>query len=266
MRITLCQQDCVWRQPDANYQGMEAQLRLHAGSDLLVVPEMASTGFLTAPRPGELEEAAAVEARLVELTRRTGVALCGSFAVRDGRTAEGDDADGCRHFNRAYFVTPEGDVYAYDKRHTFTPGGEHLAYAAGRRQAVVAYRGVRFLLAVCYDLRFPAWLRRTPEVDYDVLLCVANWPAQRRLAWEVLLRARAVENQVYAVGVNRVGADPMCPYTGGSKAVHPYGHVLAECADGLAECCTFEPDMAELRRYRDKFPAFADGDRFAFGG
>ena len=263
MRIALFQQDCVWRSPDANYQLMEAQLRLHAGCDLFVVPEMASTGFVTTPRPEQLESAPAVEARLLDLAVRYGSAICGSFAVAAGGDAPDEEA--CRLFNRAYFVTPEGEVHRYDKRHPFSPGGEDRAYAAGSRQAVVSYRGVRFLMCVCYDLRFPVWLRRTDVADYDVLLCVANWPAQRRLAWEVLLRARAIENQVYAVGVNRVGADPMCPYTGGTKAVHPYGHVLAECRDGEAACCTFEPDMAELAHYREKFPALADGDRFTLG-
>lgn len=276
MNIALYQQDIVWLDPDANYTKMEDVLRRNPSIDLLVMPEMCTTGFVTQPESCNIESALDVEQRLLRLARQYNTALAGSFAVQVNgsrpaadiaqaadiaRTADAAQTAGSNR-NRLYFVTPEGGVYHYDKHHLFTPGQEDKGYQAGGQQTIVEWRGIRFLLAVCYDLRFPVWLRYTDSTPYDILLLVANWPSARQLAWNVLLRARAIENQAYCIGVNRVGHDQMCEYAGGSMAIHPYGHPVTSCEEGQEGLCIFSPDMESLASYRHKFPSLADADRF----
>lgn len=252
MKISLYQQDIKWLDLEANYLKVESVLSSHPDVDLLVMPEMCTTGFITAPEPGSLESPAVVENRLKAISAKYATALCGSFAVEEN----GENR------NRAYFITPEGACYYADKHHLFAPGGEAKGYKAGEQKCIVEWRGIRFLLLVCYDLRFPVWTRYTAEEPYDMIVFVANWPMQRQLAWDILLSARAIENQSFVVGVNRVGEDLMCQYSGGTRAIHPYGHILAECPNGVESVCTFEPDMDKLKDYRKKFPSLVDSDRF----
>lgn len=253
MKITLFQQDIAWLDIDANLRKIEQVLASQPDSDVLILPEMCTTGFVTLPQPGQLPSAAATEQQLQQLAARYGTAICGSFAVVDD---EGNNR------NRAYFVEPDGKVSFADKRHLFTPGGEGLVYRAGDARTIVEYKGVRFLLLVCYDLRFPVWARYTDENRYDILVYMANWPTQRQLAWQTLLPARAIENQAFVIGVNRVGADNMCPYQGGTCAIHPYGHIIAACSDNQEESVSFEPDLQKLAEFRQKFPVGTDSDRF----
>lgn len=254
MQIALFQQNIDWLAPADNFSKIESVLSSHPEIDLLVLPEMCSTGFVTAPQAGDLEQTEVVERRLSQLSARYQTALCGSFAVTvDGA---GDNR------NRLLFVTPEGDVYRYDKHHLFTIGGESRGYVAGQEHSIIAWRGVRFLPIVCYDLRFPVWSRNSATESYDILLCVANWPKSRRLAWDTLLSARAIENQCYVVGVNRVGDDPVCYYDGGTRAVHPYGHLVAQCPAEEESLCMFAPDMQKLEDFRRKFPSLKDADSF----
>jgi predicted amidohydrolase len=250
MKILLYQQDIVWADPEANYRKVEALLETHPEGELLVLPEMFTTGFVTDPEHTPLETAEAAEARLRDIAARHRCALAGSVAVED---AEG-------YHNRFYFVRPDGHIYRSDKRHLFSYGGETRYYRPGGERVVAEYGGLRFLMIVCYDLRFPVWSRCVD--DYDVLLCVANWPAVRQHTWNVLLQARAAENQAYVIGVNRVGEDHICPYNGGTMAVHPYGEALVECPRKVESVVTFEPDAEMLRAYRAKFPALHDRDRF----
>lgn len=250
MLITLFQQDIQWLDPSANYQKIEQTLRQSAETDLLVLPEMCNTGFVTRPMTGQIETAEEVEKTLQNLARNYNTAICGSFAVS---TPEGNR-------NRCYFVTPEGTVHHYDKHHLFTPGKEDLGYAAGEERVIVEWKGIRFMLIVCYDLRFPGWNRNRLDSTYDILICVANWPKARQLAWDTLLRARAIENQAYCIGVNRVGTDTMCDYQGGTCAIHPYGHAVASCKDNQEDICSFSPDMEKLNDYRRKFPSLRDQD------
>lgn len=263
MLITLFQQDIAWLSPEANYAKIESVLQQNPDTDLLILPEMCSTGFVTTPRLHQLEAATVVENRLLELSARYNTALCGSFAVTldDSATV----ASPSLNRNRCYFVTPEGEVHYSDKHHLFCIGGEHNGYQAGQERVVVSWRGVRFFLLVCYDLRFPVWSRFTDADPYDVLICVANWPQQRRLAWDTLLPARAIENQAYVIGVNRVGQDHVCAYNGGTRAIHPYGHIVAQCPDNEESCCSFEPDFVKLKEFRGKFPSHIDSDLFTIG-
>lgn len=270
MKITLYQQDIAWLDPAANYAKIESVLASNPDTDLLVLPEMCATGFVTRPALGQIEAVAEVEHRLLSLASRYGTAICGSFAVTLPESADLPVLEPvkfevpchARNRNRCYFVTPEGEVHYSDKHHLFNIGGENQGYVAGNERRVVEWRGIRFLLLVCYDLRFPVWSRNTESDTYDVMICVANWPQQRRLAWETLLAARAIENQAYVIGVNRVGQDRLCPYDGGTRAVHPYGHIVAQCQDNVEETCSFVPDIEKLEDFRKKFPSHLDCDLF----
>ena len=161
--------------------------------------------------------------------------------------------------NRFFFVTPHR-VEIYDKRHLFGYGGEDKVYVPGCERVVVSFRGWRLLLQVCYDLRFPVFARN--RGDYDAMLYVANWPASRIEVWDVLLRARALENQCYVLAANRVGSDPVASYSGHSRAVDAYGRIMAGCEDGREGFLSAVFDMEKLIAFRRKFPVLSDGDDF----
>ena len=177
-------------------------------------------------------------------------AIAGSLAIEEGG----------RYYNRFYFVKPDGEVVTYNKRHLFTFGGEDKTFTKGEERVIVSYQGIRFLLQICYDLRFPVWSRNTG--DYDVILYVANWPTPRVEAWKALLRARAIENQCYVAGVNRVGNDPSCEYCGGSAIIDPYGRTMAACEDNQECSVSAEIDMQQLEEFRLRFPVLNDEDQF----
>ena len=206
IRISIVQTDIVWENKQENLRLLHEKLQsLRGTTEIVVLPEMFSTGF--SMQSDMLAEANSGEtiATLKQWASLFQVAICGSYIT----------VDNGRYYNRAFFLTPEGKEFYYDKRHLFAPGGEARQYTPGDSRAVVEYGGVRFLLLVCYDLRFPVWSRC--RGDYDAILCCASWPAPRREVWRTLLRARAIENQCYVAGVNRVGDDPAARYAGDSR-------------------------------------------------
>ena len=248
MKITILQRDIVWADPTRNVQRADEAIDGNPGSDLYVLPEMFSTGFCTQPEgiaePAENRTVSWMKAK----ASQTGAAIAGSIAVYE---------DG-RYYNRFHFVTPDGNVTTYDKKHLFTFGGEHNRFTAGSERVIVAYKGFRILLEICYDLRFPVWSRN--RGDYDMIIYVASWPTPRVEAWKALLTARAIENQCYVAGVNRVGDDPGNNYCGGSRVIDPYGKIMAECEDGREMEVTVEVDMEVLEAFRAKFPVLDDAD------
>lgn len=250
MKISLLQRDIVWGDAAENVRRAEEAVRALPKSDLYVLPEMFSTGFVSEPSGVAEGEDGATLAWMKRLASEMDAAVAGSVAV--------SAAEGFR--NRFYFVEPDGQVHFYDKRHLFTYGGEHKRYAAGQRRVVVSFRGVRFLLSVCYDLRFPAWLRN--REDYDCMLVVASWPTVRLAAWNTLLHARAIENQCYVCGVNRVGTDPACEYSGGTLCIDAYGRDVEACPSGVESAVTVELNMEKLQSFRQKFPVLKDQDPF----
>lgn len=263
MRIALFQKDLVWGDPAANCQSVAGMLGLTRGQvDLVVLPEMFSTGFATEPE-GIAEEAPASSLEFMKsIAVDLDAAVAGSIALHEGG----------RYFNRFFFVKPDGVVEFYDKRHLFTYGGEDKRFTAGSKRTVVQWRGVRFLLQVCYDLRFPVWSRNSlaPSCsaagalvpDFDAILYVASWPSVRRAAWDTLLRARAIENQCFVCGVNRVGSDPSNEYNGGTAFVDPLGAVQVAAPDSEEAVVVCDLDMAGLEAFRAKFPVLADADKF----
>ena len=252
-RVTLVQQPLAWHDPAANRAHFSAALAPLAGTtDLVVLPEMFTTGFTM--QPEQFAEAADGPTRqwLLEQARILDAAVGGSVAVNDNG----------RYFNRFMLAMPDGLTYWYDKRHLFRMGGEHRHYSAGSHALIIEWRGLRLCPQVCYDLRFPVWSRRRPELDYDLIIYAANWPAPRRAAWSALLRARAIENQAFCVGVNRVGEDGAGnAYVGDSVALDFMGQPLVELLD-KPQVITVPLDIEAVRAWRDKFPAHLDSDAF----
>ncbi len=252
LRLTLVQDELIWQDAAANRRHFEQLLAPLAGStDLVVLPEMFTTGFTMAPeRVAEAEQGASL-AWMREQARRLDAAVCGSIAVRSARG----------FCNRLYWVDPQGGVSYYDKRHLFRMGGEHEHYQSGSERPSLEYRGWRIRPIVCYDLRFPVWCRN--DDNYDLLLCVANWPAARRQPWRLLLQARAVENLCYVAGVNRVGRDGMgLDYSGDSLLVDFKGQLLVDGADAAPMLATAELERSALQAFRQRFPAWQDADSF----
>lgn len=250
MRITLLQTDIEWANPQRNAEEAERLMACHPGADLYVLPEMFATGFCMCPE-GVAETAGGRSLQWMrDCARAHDCAVAGSLSVEE---------DG-RYCNRFYFVFPDGTFRHYDKRHLFAYGGEDRHYEPGRERVVADFRGVRILLQVCYDLRFPVWARN--RGDYDMALYVANWPVGRIEVWNTLLHARAIENQCYVAGVNRVGSDPYCRYNGGTVLIDAYGRDVAACRPDRPDAVTADISLEALAHFRSKFPVLRDGDEF----
>lgn len=246
-------------------------LNQQPGADLYVLAETFATGFMT---EGSAEQAGVQSPQILswmkQQARRLDAAIAGSVATKapGGSVATktplpsggGGDGSGDVLYNRLFFVRPDGSYDYYDKRHLFGYAGETDEYVAGSYRLVVEWRGVRFLLQVCYDLRFPVFSRN--RGDYDAAIYVANWPEKRRDVWQTLLKARALENQCYVVGANIVGSDQVCDYMGDSVIIDAYGHTVASCTPGRVEVATAELDMEKLWHFRQKFPVLNDADAF----
>ena len=251
LRVALVETAIVWHEPGQNRERLAGILDSLPAVDLVILPEMFTTGFSMAssrmaePHPGP------TLTWLQSQARQRNAAITGSAMVSDAG----------RHFNRLYFVTPDGSADQYDKRHLFRMAGEHLHYEAGRSRLVVNWRGWRICPQVCYDLRFPVFSRNTGE-HYDLLLYVANWPEPRRQHWNTLLRARAIENLSYVAAVNRIGSDDNgINYAGDSCLIRFDGETIPVSSSGF-EYTLGLLDLYQLQQYRQKFPAHLDQDRF----
>ena len=245
-RIALIQRNIAWLNIDANLMDIEAMLE-GVKADVVVLSEMFQTGFVT--NPSEAVDDGRTLKWMLQMAIKLDAAIVGSCAVKSGD----------EYRNRMYFVKPTGEVEYYDKWHLFSVGGESQSYTRGRERKVVEWRGVRYLLAVCYDLRFPVWSRQ--RGDYDAIIYVAAWPTPRREVWQTLLKARAIENQAYVIGVNRTGDEPTLNYSGDSAVIDYYGKCAVEC--GNEECvANVEIDIDRLNAFRNKFNVGADADQF----
>ena len=271
LTITTIQTNLYWENKEANLLMLEDKLRnLEEKTEIVVLPEMFSTGF--SMRPQDLAETMEGETVLWmrSMAEKYRVVLTGSVIIEE----EG------KYFNRLIWMLPNGQHGYYDKRHLFAFAGENQQYSAGKQRKIASVKGWKINLQVCYDLRFPVWARQQlvssqlPEdgdekalsLEYDVLIYVANWPERRSHAWKTLLCARAIENQCYVVGVNRVGKDGNdIYYSGNTMVIDPLGEVLYHMAND-EDSFTITLQKDHLETVRSKFPFWKDGDDFHIGG
>ncbi len=252
INITLIQSDIVWEDKKSNLEHYEQIIsKVSAQRHVVVLPEMFSTGFSMSPSTlAEPMDGKTIE-WMKKIASKYKCILTGSLIIEE----EGN------HYNRMLWVQPDGIIAHYDKRHLFGFAGEDKHYAAGSARVITQVNGWRFNLMVCYDLRFPVWSRNRGE-EYDVLLYVANWPEQRNLAWKTLLQARAIENQCYVVGVNRIGKDPKGNnYSGDSSVFGPLGETLWQQSHSQA-VHTIALDADLLTKARQNLPFLKDADNF----
>ena len=251
--ITGIQSSLHWEDKEANLQMFEEKIfSISQPTEIVVLPEMFSTGFSMQPK----KLAEPMDGETVEWMKRIAakkkIILTGSVIIEEDRN----------FYNRLVWVLPNGQIGYYDKRHLFAYGDEDQHYTAGKKRLIASVKGWKINLMVCYDLRFPVWSRQQGDFEYDVLIYVANWPERRVLAWTSLLRARAIENQSYVIGVNRTGDDGnKIPYTGESMAVDPMGEILYHKNDE-EDVFTVTLDKSHLEKTREKFPFWKDADRF----
>lgn len=250
LNVVLVQLPLVWERPEQNLHMFEGQFAAMPNeTDVVILPEMFTTGFTMTPQNLSLEHGARTLAWMRQWAKTLEMALVGSCIYYDGG----------RYFNRLFFVYPNGDYQHYDKRHTFTLAGEQLSYTAGKSRLIVAFKGFKICPMICYDLRFPVWSRNHGE--YDILLYVANWPGPRINAWDALLKARAIENMAYTIGVNRVGSDENgLDYPGHSAVYDPLGAQMTYTQEAGVVRQTLSMD--DLRAIRDKLGFLKDADRF----
>ncbi len=252
MKVTLVQLDIEWGSPAENIKRVERLMAQEPDSDLYVLPEMWSTGFATEPSGIAEDEATSISLEWMKTTaHERQCAISGSLAIQVDGTFR----------NRHYFVNGKtGTVSHYDKHHLFRYGGEDRYYEPGEEHTIVEYMGFRFLLLTCYDLRFPVWSRYAGALQYHAIITVANWPESRQNAWQILTRARAMENQAFLIGCNRVGDDHYSHYRGQSAIISPIGKTLASCHPNSEETASFLLNLETLDHQRTKFRVLEDRD------
>lgn len=253
LKISLVQSKLYWNDVAANLGMFEEKLwDLNGKTDLIVLPEMFTTGFSM-----EVEKLAepmnlTTFKWLKQMAAQTKAVITGSYIVKDKGL----------FFNRLVWMQPDGNYYTYDKRHLFRMGDEHLHYTAGTQKLICELKGWKIAPFICYDLRFPVWSRNLNANPYDLMLYVANWPEKRALHWNTLLQARAIENFAYVAGVNRVGKDgKQMNYSGDTSLYDPKGECIYHLRDSEA-VQTLVLSAEHLQQYRKMFPAYLDADEF----
>ncbi len=249
LKITIIQPDIIWEDAAANLSKYELMLAQVEKTDLIILPEMFTSGFSMHPEKlKETMDGPSVQ-WMKELAANKDAAVVGSLIIEEAG----------KIYNRAIWIFPDEEMECYDKHHLYTMGQEHLHYSPGNLKTIVTYKGWRFCPLICYDLRFPVWARNAE--DYDVLIYMANWPSPRHHVWKNLLVARAIENQCYCVGVNRSGSDGAgLNYLGDSAMVSAKG--FAEFMGEKEGVQTFEISYSELQIFRKVFPLLNDRDEF----
>jgi omega-amidase len=256
LTCTLIQTKLFWEDAHANREMFEEKINsIKEKTEIVILPEMFSTGFSMQPeRLAETMEGETVE-WMKRIASNKKIILTGSLMMQE----EGN------YYNRMIWMLPNGNCGCYDKRHLFAYGDEHNHYTAGKKRCIASVKGWKINLQVCYDLRFPVWARQCMKDDlpeYDVLIYVANWPERRSGAWKTLLQARAIENQCYVIGVNRVGDDGNKVYhAGDSMVIDPLGEILYHKKDE-EDIFTITLDKKHLETIRTKLPFLKDADRF----
>lgn len=250
LSIALVQQEIVPENPQVNLAVFAETLAALEAVDLVVLPEVFTTGFCAAARNYAEVEGGSAYQWMAQQAQQLNAVITGSLVVKEAE----------HYFNRLVWMRPDGTYTHYDKRHLFRMAGEHTRYTCGTQRVIVELHGWKILPMICYDLRFPVWSRN--RGDYDLALYVANWPSARALHWNCLLRARAIENLSFVAGVNRVGFDEKHQHYAGDSAIYgPAGEVVLHSQE--ASCLKATLDAQSLATYRARFPAHMDADSFS---
>jgi len=252
LRIALIQADLVWENPTQNCKNLTLKIEnILEDVDIIILPEMFSTGFtMNAELVAETMQGNTV-AWMKEIALKTNAAIVGSLIITEGN----------KYYNRLLFVQPTGEIITYNKRHTFTLVGEEKTFTSGNEKVIINYNGWKLCPLICYDLRFPVWARNTE--NYDVLIYVANWPEPRISAWDTLLKARAIENMCYCVGVNRVGVDGVnSVYSGHSAVYDVLGNPVSSMVANKEEVQVVILEKRHISAYRNRFKFLNDSDDF----
>jgi predicted amidohydrolase len=253
LNITLFQFDPVWENSDSNILKLNKCLKsITEQTDLLILPEMFLTGFsMNAHEIAQNTDGEGVK-WLSSFAKTKQITVAGSLPIKDNQL----------YYNRLLVATPDDKIQWYDKRHMFRMGKEHQTYTAGNNVLVFNIKGWNIMPLVCYDLRFPVWSRNVNQ-KYDILVYVSNWPEARREAFLTLLKARAIENQCYVIGINRVGTDGQgVSYAGDSVIIDFKGNYMFEPADNKEQIINCSISLNKLTEFRKKFPVWLDADAF----
>ncbi|MBZ9778497.1 amidohydrolase [Psychroflexus sp. CAK8W] len=252
LKVTYIQTELTWENPKANKVHFEEKLtECPADTDLIILPEMFTTGF-SMNAEANAEESEVVLNWMRQQSKTHQVALTGSAMVKDNG----------KYYNRMFFVSPDGSYSKYDKKHLFTLAKEHQTYEPGNERCIIDFKGWKLCLQVCYDLRFPVWARN--KDDYDALIYVANWPKKRVAAWDILLQARAVENMSYCIGLNIVGIDGNdFPYVGHSGAYDVLGNRMSQHNPEEETIETVILEKSHINELREKLGFLRDRDDFS---
>lgn len=250
--VTLIQSDISWENKAQNTAAFSEKIRgLPKSSQIVFLPEMFATGFSMNPQLAE-----SMDGEIISWLRReaqaTGKILCGSVMIKEEAAI----------FNRLIWMLPNGEFHYYDKRHLFAFGGEDKVFSSGNKRLIVQVNGWKLCLLICYDLRFPVWCRQKSPL-YDALIFIANWPAKRSDIWECLLKARAIENQSFVIGLNRIGKDGSgLNHSGDSQIINPLGKIVQEAPSNKQSIIHYELDPREIQTTREHFPFLNDADGF----
>lgn len=252
LKIALVQIDIYWENITANLASLEEKLAIiSADTDLIILPEMFNSGFSMNPEVLAEHMNLTTFRWMKQMAKKTGAVVTGSYIVKENG----------RNYNRLIWMQPDGNYDQYDKRHLFRMAAEHNHYAAGTKRIIKELKGWKICPLICYDLRFPVWSRNV-NTEYDLLIYVANWPAVRSHIWSNLLLSRAIENQCYVVGVNRVGLDGNGYEHSGDSAIANYNGKTLAAESNIETIIYFELNKSDLVHFREKFPTHLDADGF----
>lgn len=249
INVTLIQSDIIWEDRISNLKKYQEKINQIESTDLIILPEMFTTGFSMSPKGISENMNGETIQWMKQNAHKMNSAICGSIIIEEDS----------KYFNRFIWVSPDGSIHHYDKRHLFSFAGENENYTPGNEKIIIEYKGWKICPLICYDLRFPVWSRNSE--DYDLLIYVANWPDKRKSAWKSLLTARAIENQCYVIGVNRVGEDSKNYYSGDSSLINALGETLYTNSH-IEEIYSNTISKYDLNKIRTQLPFLNDKDNF----
>ena len=249
MIVSLIQSDIIWEDKNSNLKKYQEQIDKIESTELIVLPEMFTTGFSMNPKNISEKMDGETIQWMKQNAYKMNSAICGSIIIEESG----------KYFNRFIWINPDGSIHHYDKRHLFSFAGENENYTPGNEKIIIEYKGWKICPLICYDLRFPVWSRNSE--DYDLLIYVANWTDKRKSAWKSLLTARAIENQCYVIGINRVGEDSKNYYSGDSSLINALGETLYTNSH-IEETYSNTISKYDLNKIRTQLPFLNDKDNF----